>query len=394
MKMIDPNLTPLLSARGLLDFSIDELPFLMNDVAQEKDLGNKFMKLFIILQNFKMDAFALEMQDQAFLHRHVFRFLSPPQPQIRLLVIAGPGNMSHNVPLDFVVFNQNIQLDYFYVVDDNTSWESIPDHDIAILGLGQASHHNALHRCIEKQRKRWVRPFLNNAQGVMHCARDSLYDLLKDDPDVRVPRTQRVTREDLGEVSLPCLLRPIDSHGGEDFEKIADASALTHYLYKSACDVFYVSDYLDCSQPDGRFRKFRIAMIDTQPYVCHLAISDDWVVHYKSAHMELSLQKRQEEEKFMREFDAVFRVQYGAALSRIAHRLGLDYVVLDCAISREGQLVLFEADIGAWIHDTDDPDVYPYKSEIMNKAFTAFTKMLMDHSKLAAPAAQLQVGSI
>ena len=56
--------------------------------------------------------------------------------------------------------------------------------------------------------------------------------------------------------------------------------------------------------------------------------------------------------------------------------------------------MLFEADNGAWIHDTDDPEIYPYKSEIMNKAFAAFTKMLIDHSKLAAPAAQLQVRSI
>ena len=96
----------------------------------------------------------------------------------------------------------------------------------------------------------------------------------------------------------------------------------------------------------------------------------------------------------MFEFDTIFLAQHGASLSRVAHLIDLDYVVLDCGLSREGRLVLFEADNGAWIHDTDDPEIYPYKSEIMNKAFTAFTMMLIDHSKLAAPAAQLQVRSI
>ena len=380
----------MLSARGLLDLSVDSLPSLLNQVAEEKDLGNKFMKLFIILQNFKMDEFAQEMQNQAFLHRNVFRFLSPPKPIIRLLVIAGPGNMGHNAPLDFVLFNQNVQLDYFYVINEDQPWDSVPDHDVAILGFGEATKHRAIHQHIEKQRLHWPRPFLNNAQGVLHCARDSLYELLKDDPQLHVPRTQRVNRQALFNVQAPYLIRPIDTHSGQYFEKIPDQLTLENYLSRSSSDVFYVSDFVDCSMADGLSRKFRIALIDKKPYVCHLAISENWVVHYMSAHMELSLEKRQEEEKFMREFDSIFLAQYGACLDRVAHAIHLDYVVLDCAISAEGQLVLFEADIGAWIHDTDAPAIYPYKSEIMNRAFTAFTRMLFNHSKLPAPHAALQ----
>ena len=132
-----------------------------------------------------------------------------------------------------------------------------------------------------------------------------------------------------------------------------------------------MSDFVDCAKEDGLFRKFRIALIDKKPYVCHLAISEDWVVHYIASHMELSREKREEEEKFMFEFDTIFLAQHGASLSRVAHLIDLDYVVLDCGLSREGRLVLFEADNGAWIHDTDDPEIYPYKSEIMNKAFAA-----------------------
>lgn len=383
MRLIDLQLAPILSARGLLEYSVDDLPLLMNDIAEENDLGNKFMKLFIIFQNFKMDEFAREMQNQAFLHRNVFRFLSPPQPTIRLLVIAGPGTMGHNAPLDFVLFNQNVQLDYFYVVDEHQSWDLVPDHDIAILGFGEATTHIAIHECIEKQRIQWPRPFLNNAKGVLLCARDRLYELLKDDPDLIVPRTQRAKRQALASMLPPFLIRPIDTHSGQDFERIQSNLELDDYLSRNHSNSYYVSEYIDCSKDDELFRKFRIALIDKKPYVCHLAISEDWVVHYSAAHMELSLEKRQEEEQFMREFDTIFLALYGDCLIRVAHKIDLDYVVLDCSISRGGRLVLFEADNGAWIHDTDAPEIYPYKSEIMNRAFSAFTQMLVNHTTLS-----------
>ena len=384
MQLIDLHLTPILSARGLLEYSVDDLPSLMNAVAEDNDIGNKFMRMFILFQNFKMDDFAQEMQNKAFLHRNAFRFLGPAQPRVRLLVIAGPGNMGHNAPLDFVVFNQNVRLDYFYVIDENQSWESVPDHDIAILGFGEATQHRAIHECIEKQRIHWPRPFLNNASGVMRCARDLIYELLKDDPELVVPRTQRVKRRDVLSMQVPFLIRPIDTHSGQDFVSIQSKAGVEHYLSTNQADTYYISKYIDCSNADGFFRKFRLALIDKKPYVCHLAISDAWVVHYIDAHMELSPEKLQEEEQFMREFDSTFVAQYGACLSRVAHQIDLDYVVLDCAISKDGRLVLFEADNGAWIHDTDAPDIYPYKSEIMNRAFSAFTQMLLDHMKLPA----------
>jgi hypothetical protein len=285
--------------------------------------------------------------------------------------------MSQNAPLDFVLFNQNVQLDYYYVVDADTPFASVPEHDVAILALGESTQHNALHAHIEANRRKWPRPFLNHAPGVMRCARDRLFALLKDDHELKVPCTLRVERRDLKNELPPYLIRPIDTHAGDGFEKIPDLEALAFYLDRHFSDWFYVSEYIDCAMDDGLFRKFRIALIDKQPFICHYAISENWIVHYKSAHMELSLQKRKEEEKFMLEFEDVFLVKHGACLRRVAEKIDLDYVVLDCAESADGRLVLFEADNGAWIHDTDPQEIFPYKSKVMNRAFSAFTQMLL-----------------
>ena len=93
---------------------------------------------------------------------------------------------------------------------------------------------------------------------------------------------------------------------------------------------FYVSDFINYQSSDGSYRKYRIALIDKQPYLCHLAVSDHWMVHYMSAGMELSAEKRAEEEAAFIAFSSEFSQRHRLALSAIADRLGLDYVVLDC----------------------------------------------------------------
>ena len=67
----------------------------------------------------------------------------------------------------------------------------------------------------------------------------------------------------------------------------------------------------------------------------------------------------------------------GAARGReMAVRIGLDYVAIDCAETKDGALLIFEADNTAIVHDMDPPSVYPYKPAQMQKIFNAFRAML------------------
>ena len=383
MKIYDAELPLILASRGLEPRLPDDFANLMAEIETEEDLGNKFMRMFFVLQSCGMDEFAQEIQNKAFEHRNVFRLLSPSNPVIRLLAIVGPGNMVDNAPLDFVLFNQHVQLDFFYVTGEADVWDQIPDHDVAILGLSESTKNIPLLQEIESKRASWPRPFLNNSAGVIRCARDKLTELLKEIPNLVQAHNRRVPYECVREQQLPFLIRPIDTHAGDGFAKIENADSLDAYLTENPSKTYYLSDYIDCSKEDGLFRKFRVALIDKKPYVCHLAISSDWVVHYISARMDLSVEKRSEEETFFKEFDSIFLKKHGQCFTEIAERIDLDYVVLDCAESRDGELVLFEADNAAWIHDIDPPDVYPYKSATMNLAFLAFTTMLKNRVKTA-----------
>jgi len=98
--------------------------------------------------------------------------------------------------------------------------------------------------------------------------------------------------------------------------------------------------------------------------------------------MAFSAAKRMEEERFMRDFDSDFAVRHRGALAAIAERVGLDYFTIDCAENKRGELLIFEADNTAVVHNMDSPEVFPYKPPQMRKVFDAFATMLYRHAEV------------
>ncbi|MGA9300499.1 MAG: hypothetical protein WBW45_09710, partial [Bradyrhizobium sp.] len=68
--------------------------------------------------------------------------------------------------------------------------------------------------------------------------------------------------------------------------------------------------------------------------------------------------------------------RHRGALAAVASRVGLDYFTIDCAENKNGELLIFEADNTAVVHNMDSPDVFPYKGPQMRKIFDAFAAML------------------
>jgi len=99
--------------------------------------------------------------------------------------------------------------------------------------------------------------------------------------------------------------------------------------------------------------------------------------------MTLSASKRLEEETFMRTFDIGFARRHAAALAGMIDRIGLDYFTMDCAETKDGSLLIFEADNTAIVHNMDPPDIFPYKAPQMQKVFDAFAVMLDRHARHA-----------
>jgi len=92
--------------------------------------------------------------------------------------------------------------------------------------------------------------------------------------------------------------------------------------------------------------------------------------------MTVSESKRLEEANFIGTFDSGFAVRHRNALSAMIGRVGLDYFTIDCAENKAGELLIFEADNTAVVHNMDSPDLFPYKSAQMLTIFAAFSAML------------------
>jgi hypothetical protein len=174
----------------------------------------------------------------------------------------------------------------------------------------------------------------------------------------------------------PCLIRPLASHAGAGLARLQNPAELAKYLRLSFDQRFFVTKFEDYASPDGLYRKSRVAFIDREPFLCHMAISSHWMVHYLNAGMTESAEKRAEEARAMADFDTGFARRHAAAFDALHDRIDLDYYSIDCSETQDGRLLIFEADAAAIIHLMDPPDLFPYKQPQMRKVFAAFEAML------------------
>jgi len=315
---------------------------------------------------------------------------SMEEPSLRVLALAAAMDMGGNTPIEFLLENSGIELLTLYVVAGVELPVPLPDHDVAIVIASDSDQCREALRKIEVAASRWPRPLLNPPRFVGNLDRDKLYRLLCGIEGLDIPATASATRAQLQELAqpnagladiaaefeFPIIVRPLGSHAGVGLARIDDRAAIGGYLLARPEQEFFVSRFVDYAGDDGLFRKYRIVIVDGRPYACHMAIADRWDIWYLNAGMAFSESKRREEENFMRTFDSAFAVRHQRALAVMIERIGLDYFTVDCAENRRGELLIFEADNTAVVHNMDSPELFPYKAPQMRKVFEAFAAML------------------
>jgi hypothetical protein len=324
----------------------------------------------------------LAIQQEILASHQLFR--SPcavSSPRLRVLALAAATDMGSNTPIEFLLEESGIELMTLYVIGDVELPEPLPDHDIAIVIASDSEDCRDALRRIDQAASNWPRPILNPPRLVGNLDRDKLHRLLDGIAGLAIPATTAVTRAQLTErlhsgLAFPVIVRPRGSHAGAGLVKIDDGAAMERYLGERAEQEFFISRFVDYSDSDGLFRKYRIVFVDGRPYPCHMAIADRWDIWYLNAGMSANASKRLEEETFMRTFDLDFARRHKAALTGMAERIGLDYFMIDCAENEDGELLIFEADNTAVVHNMDPPGVFPYKPPQMRKIFDAFAAML------------------
>jgi hypothetical protein len=316
---------------------------------------------------------------------------------LRILAFVTPGNLMANTPIEFLVENANIVLDVFYLCAESPLPDVLPQHDIAFIAVAESDENKSLLDRLTKAMRHWPRAVVNPPDRIAQLSRDGAWRFIASVPGASMPLNLRVDRAALlslarggpirDEFRFPIIARPVGSHAGAGLKKLDDRGAVLPFLAEQPQREFFIAPFVDYRSHDGLFRKYRVVLIDGAPYACHMAISSHWMIHYLNADMIDNGKNRDEEARFMQEFDAEFGATHQEALREIGRRSGLDYLIIDCAETREGELLIFEVGNAMIVHAMDPEHIFPYKADQMKKLFGAFQAMLRDRAFVDTPAA-------
>jgi tetratricopeptide (TPR) repeat protein len=310
----------------------------------------------------------------------------------RVLLLKTPGSFLANALPEFCLDANRTNVDALYLTGDVAALPAPDSYDVLINAMSATEEHAAtIERCRALIDAAGV-PAINHPARLDGVRRAALPQTLRDVPGCVVPPVRRLTRaavEDVAargtfgaEFAFPILIRPVDTQRGDGLERIHDAHAIAAYLERFDAAAFTVTPFVDYRSPDGHYRKYRVIVVDGVPYPYHLAISDDWLVHYwrVSRAMRASATMRAEEERFLAEPAGVFPT-WTATFGAMARAVGLDVFGVDCARDDAGRVLVFECDPSAFVHAQTDVDgPFDYKLRYVPRIFAAFDDLLAAHA--------------
>ena len=122
--------------------------------------------------------------------------------------------------------------------------------------------------------------------------------------------------------SFPLLLRSPGFHTGRHFELVERPEDVAAAAAGLPGDELFAIEYLDVRGPDGAFRKYRAIIVGDRLYPLHLAIANQWKVHYFSADMRDRPDHRAEEAQYLADMTAHLGRGAVDALDAIRRALG------------------------------------------------------------------------
>ena len=300
---------------------------------------------------------------------------------------AGPGS----TPVNYLAGRASYDR-HFYAVTAGVEpdWALLRSKaDVVFNMLGDADNGGQVLPLALQIADRLERPVLNHPRKVMATDRESIAQRLAGIPYCRVPKTLRFSGEALLQaaaarhvdgIELPCLARLAGTHGGDDLDKFDDWDAIAAFVAKRPQETYYLSEYIDYRLADGFFRKYRVICMDGQLWPYHLAIHNDWKVHYFRTDMGQHDWMLKEEEVFLTHIDQVFDADRMAALRAIGAATGLNYCGIDCALDRNGDVLVFEANATMLVH-AETTERFAFKNPYIAKIKDGFDAMLRRHAR-------------
>ena len=268
----------------------------------------------------------------------------------------------------------------------------LPSHHVVFNAIGDADRCGfALQRAAEILQQTQA-PLVNAPENVMATTRLQNARRLSRLPGVVAPRMQLLSGDGAttqSSLDYPLLLRALGFHTGRFFVKVDRREDLDAAVRALPGGEALAIQYLDGRGADGKYRKYRMMIVDGELYPLHLAISNDWKVHYGTAQMR-EPEHREEEARFLEDCAAFVGPNVMQSLRAIAQKLDLQYAGIDFGIDAAQNVLLYEANATMTVVVPEQHDTATYRRLPAERIILAVIKML---ARLASGAGVQRVGS-
>jgi len=302
-------------------------------------------------------------------------------PDFRVLALYAP--FAGNTPAQYLFKHACYDTDTLALLDDiGPDISALGAFDLVVNLISDADQAGSVLPAAAALAAGLGKPVVNDPGKIRRTTRDEIASLLPDIEGCRIPKILRqpADRGPFEAVleakllfSFPLLVRPAGTHGGDHFEKIEDDAALAEYLGMHAGDR-YLTEYVDYASRDGYFRKYRFMFVGEKVLPYHLAIGNGWKLHHDSTDMVDHRWMQQEEAAFLSDPGGVFNASHYRTLHAIRKCIGLDFFGIDCALDRDGKLLVFEVNASMLVHEHNE--AFPYKDPYVRAIKLAFEAML------------------
>ncbi len=305
------------------------------------------------------------------------------EPTRVLLLISG---LQGDIPLQHILGPGDFQVaalaPQFFGPD-----QPLPPHDVVVNSIGDVDLCGEALVAAGELLKRTDRPALNDPARVLRTGRAENAARLGALAGGVTATTRNLSRKAVAGLTsaalaglglrLPIAVRAPGFHGGEHFARIDSLDALAPAIAAWPGDEVIAMNFLDTRGADGKYRKFRAMLVDGRLYPLHLAVSQDWKVHYFTADMADQPAHRAQDAAFLADMEGVLGRPAMEALARIQAALGLDYAGVDFALSPAGEVVVvFEANATMVIPQPPPEPIWDYRRAPVAAAQAAVRAMI------------------
>ncbi len=283
----------------------------------------------------------------------------------RLRVLIPSVSDDGNVPLEHLLPGRDFTRIWWFIGQDRPA--DLPPFDAVFNGVGDPDMADAAGPALALFLQDCRLPVFNRPDRIALTRRDLLPQLLAGIEGAATPPVCRLESGDDARLfatqrgmTAPFLLRPAGSHGGDGLQLINDPGV-------PRATASYLSSFIDFRSTDAFYRKYRMAFVDRRPFPYHLAIAQDWLVHYFSADMPSHGWKLAEEAAFLADPRRALGATAYDAIASVGRRLDLDFCGIDFTVLPDGRALVFEANATMLIHPENTSGPLAFKNAFVQQ---------------------------